>query len=381
MKPILFFVLISLPWLTSCGGETPRSAAPGAAPVAVQTAVVAAQEWPAIYEATGTVRARTAATISSKVMGYVQQVNFQAGDRVREGQELVTLDARDLEANLRRAEAGRAEVRSAVPEADNAVAAAKANLDLVQTTFKRMEDLAAKKSISSQEFDEITAKLKSAQANYEMARARRTQLDSKMAQAEEEVRAATIMRNYTRIAAPFAGVVTAKSVEPGTLASPGVPLFTIEKGDVYRLEASVDESRLPAVRLGQTVEVVLEALDRKLNARVSEIVPAVDAASRAYTVKIDLPPMPQLRSGMFGRALFPLGTRKVVAVPRSALVERGQLVSVFVAEDGTARTRLVTTGQHARDFVEVLSGLSAGEKLIQPVPSGLADGARIEVRQ
>jgi RND family efflux transporter MFP subunit len=381
MKPILFFVLISLPWLTSCGGETPRSAAPGAAPVAVQTAVVAAQEWPAIYEATGTVRARTAATISSKVMGYVQQVNFQAGDRVREGQELVTLDARDLEANLRRAEAGRAEVRSAVPEADNAVAAAKANLDLVQATFKRMEDLAAKKSISSQEFDEITAKLKSAQANYEMARARRTQLDSKMAQAEEEVRAATIMRNYTRIAAPFAGVVTAKSVEPGTLASPGVPLFTIEKGDVYRLEASVDESRLPAVRLGQTVEVVLEALDRKLNARVSEIVPAVDAASRAYTVKIDLPPMPQLRSGMFGRALFPLGTRKVVAVPRSALVERGQLVSVFVAEDGTARTRLVTTGQHARDFVEVLSGLSAGEKLIQPVPSGLADGARIEVRQ
>jgi len=381
MKPILVCLFVSIPLLNSCGGEPPRSAPSNAAPVAVQTVAVATQEWPAVYEATGTVRARTAAAMSSKVMGYVQQVNFQVGDRVREGQELIVLDARDLEANLRRAEAGRTEVQSAVPEADSGVAAAKANLDLAQTTFKRMEELAAKKSISSQEFDEVSAKLKAAQANFEMARARRTQLDSKMAQAEQEVRAATIMRNYTRIAAPFAGVVTAKSVEPGTLASPGVPLFTIEKGGVYRLEASVDESRLPAVRLGQTVEVALEALDRKLNARVSEIVPAVDTASRAYTVKIDLPAVPQLRSGMFGRALFPLGARKVVAVPQAALLERGQLVSVLVAEDGTARTRLVTIGQRSKDFVEVLSGLSAGEKLIQPVPQGLVDGARVEVRQ
>ena len=381
MKPILVCLFVSLPLLTSCGGEPPKSVTSNTAPVAVQTVVVATQEWPAVYQATGTVRARTAAAMSSKVMGYVQQVNFQVGDRVREGQELIVLDARDLEANLRRAEAGRTEVQSGIPEADSGVAAAKANLDLAQTTFKRMEELAAKKSISSQEFDEVSAKLKSAQANYEMARARRTQMDSKMAQAEQEVLAATVMRNYARIAAPFAGVVTAKSVEPGTLASPGVPLFTIEKDGVYRLEASVDESRLPAVRLGQTVEVALEALDRTLSARVSEIVPAVDAASRSYTVKIDLPAVPRLRSGMFGRALFPLGTRKVVAVPQPALQEHGQLVSVFVAEDGTARSRLVTTGQRSKDFVEVLSGLSAGEKLIQPVPQGLVDGARVEVRQ
>jgi RND family efflux transporter MFP subunit len=349
--------------------------------VAVQTVTVAAQEWPAVYEATGTVRARTAATVSSKVTGYVQQVSFQVGERVREGQELITLDARDLEATLRRAEAGLAEVQSAVPEADSAAAAAKANLDLAQATFKRIEDLAAKKSISTQEFDESTARLKSAQANYEMSRARRKQLDSKVAQANEEVRAATIIRNYARIAAPFAGVVTARSVEPGNLASPGVPLLTIEREGAYRLEASVEESRIGSVRAGQTVQVALEALDKTLSARVSEIVPAVDAASRAYTVKIDLPAMAQLRSGMFGRALFPMKGRRVTAVPETALQERGQLVSVFVAEDGSARTRLVTTGQRSRGFVEVLSGLSAGEKVIQPTPAGLADGTRIEVKQ
>ena len=240
-------------------------------------------------------------------MAYVRQVAVQVGDRVQEGQLLVTLDAQDLDANVRRAEAAEAEVESAIPEADNGVAGAKANLDLAQSTFKRMEELAAKKSISNQEFDEASARLKSAQAAYEMARAKRTQLDSKRAQVQQEIRGARIMRDYTRISAPFSGVVTAKSVEPGNLAAPGAPLLTIEREGAYRLEASVDESRLPFVKTGQTVDVALESLDRRLTARVSEIVPAVDAASRAYIVKIDLPAVPNLRSGMFGRALVPAG--------------------------------------------------------------------------
>jgi RND family efflux transporter MFP subunit len=379
MKPLVLFS--SLVLLTSCGNEPPRrSATSPSTPVAVQVSTVSAQEWPAVYEATGTVRARTAATISSKVMGYVQQVTVQVGDRVREGQVLVTLDARELEEGVRGAEAGRAEVQSAIPEAESALAAAKASLDLAQTTFKRIEDLAAKKSISSQEFDEASARLKAAQANYEMARAKRAQLDPRLARAEQELRSATIMRDYARISTPFSGIVTAKSVEPGNLATPGAPLLTIEQDSVYRLEASVDESRLPSARAGAPVEVALEGLDRKLNARVSEVVPAVDAASRSSIVKIDLPAIPQLRSGMFGRAFFPLGTRKVVAVPASAIVERGQLQSVFVAEEGTARTRLITTGQRSKDAVEVLSGLNAGEKIVTPVPTGLEDGARLEVR-
>jgi RND family efflux transporter MFP subunit len=314
-------------------------------------------------------------------MGYVSQVDVRVGDRVHKGQPLITLDSRDLDANGSRAEAGLAEVRSAVPEADNGVAAAKAGLDLAQSTFKRMEELNAKKSISSQEFDEASARLKAAQANYEMARSKRVQLDSKMAQAEQGVRAANIMRDYARLAAPFDGIVTARSAEPGNLAAPGAPLLTIEQDGAYRLEAQVDESRIPTMQVGQTVEVELEALGRRMHSRVSEIVPAVDAASRTYLVKIDLPAAPQLRSGMFGRAVFPLGARTVVAIPASALVERGQLQSVFVAEDGAARTRLIKTGERSKGVVEVLSGIGAGEKVVAPVPPGLQDGASLEVRQ
>ena len=214
-----------------------------------------------------------------------------------------------------------------------------------------------------------------------MALAKRKQLDSKLAQVEQEIHGAKIMVDYTRIAAPFAGVVTAKSVEQGNLAAPGAPLLTIEKEGSYRLEASVDESKLPLVKAGQSVDVELESLDRRTAAHVSEIVPAVDSASRSYTVKIDLPSMANLRSGMFGRAWFPMDARKVVTVPASAVVERGQLQSVFVIEDGFAHNRLVTVGKRQQDNVEVLSGLSEGEKVVSAIAAGLVDGAHVEVRQ
>jgi RND family efflux transporter MFP subunit len=379
MKPYFPLLPVPLMLLASCGSEPMRRPAQSqTAPVAVHVAAVTAVDWHASYEATGTVRARTTATISSKVMGYVQQASAQVGDHVSQGQLLITLDARDLDAALRQAEAGRASVESAIPELDNAMAAASANLDLAQATFKRMQELAAKKSISNQEFDEASARLKAAQANYEMTRSRRTQLNSRMAQADQEVRTAGIVRDYAKLAAPFSGVVISRTVEPGNLATPGAPLLTIEQDGLYRLEASVDESKLASVRVGQAVEAVVE--DRKVNARVSEIVPSVDAASRTYTVKLDLPAMPHLRTGMFGRAIFPLGTQKVVAAPLAALMENGQLQSAFVVEDGVAHTRLVTTGRRAGDVVEILSGLNAGEKAVAPPVPGLQDGSRVEVR-
>jgi RND family efflux transporter MFP subunit len=368
-------------WLAGCS-ESPREVTPSKTPtVAVSVVPVAEQPWPSIYEATGTVRARTSAVIAAKLLGYVREVKVQAGDRVREGQLLVTLDARDLDVNSRRAEAALDEVRSSVPESDGAVAGAKANLDLAQATFQRMQELWNKKSISNQEFDEASAKLKAADAAYQMARARRAQLDAQAARVQQDVRSTEVARSYAEITAPFAGVVTAKSVDPGAMAVPGAPLLTIEREGAYRLEVSVEESRVTAIRVGQPVSVTLHGVDRRLDARVSEIVPAVDAASRSYTVKIDLPSMPTLRSGAFGRASFSLGSRSPLTIPTGAVTARGQLQSVVVAENGLAHTRLITAGQQSKDQIEVLSGLTAGEMVIFPVPSGLADGAAVEVQR
>jgi multidrug efflux system membrane fusion protein len=368
-------------WLAGCGSPREIKLTSQAPPIAVSVVTVAEQQWPSIYEATGTVRARTSAVIAAKLLGYVREVKVQAGDRVQAGQLLVTLDARDLDVNSRKAEATLDEVRSSVPEADSAVAGAKVNLDLTQTTFNRMQELWNKKSISNQEFDEASAKLKAAQAAYEMARARRAQLDAQAARVQQDIRSTEVARSYAEIMAPFAGVVTAKSVDPGAMAVPGAPLLTIEREGAYRLEASVEESRVTAIRVGQSVSVKLDGVDRTLDARVSEIVPAVDAASRSYTVKIDLPTVPALRSGAFGRVSFSLGSRSLLAIPVGAVTARGQLQSVVVAENGIAHTRLITAGQQSEGQVEVLSGLTAGEMVIFPVPPGLSDGAAVEVRR
>jgi RND family efflux transporter MFP subunit len=375
-----FFVLPALLWLAGCS-ESPRKVEANGVPVPVKTVAITAEPWPEEYEAMGTVRARMAAVLSSKVMGYVREVHANVGDHVGSGQLLVILDAADLEANYRRADAGREEARSAIPEAENGTAAAKANLELARATFTRMSGLFASKSISNQEYDEAAARLKSAEAAYAMAESRRAQLTSKIAQADQGLSAAGIQRAYAQLRAPFGGVVTAKSVEPGTLATPGAPLLTVEREGAYRLEVPVEESRLPLIRSGSKVTVMLDALGRTFEAAIGEVVPSVDAASRAYLVKIDLPAVPQLRSGLFGRARFVVGTQPVLAVPSSAVMERGQVQSVYVVENGASHLRLVTIGRKFADRAEVLSGLNAGDQALSPIPVGLTDGAKVELRQ
>lgn len=384
MNKVVWLVPFAV-WTCGCG-ESARKAKQEtpAAPARVRIVAAGEQQWPSVYEASGTVRARATSDIAAKLMSYVREVKVQTGDHVQAGQLLISLETRDLDANTRRAEATLEEVLCSAPEADSAIAGAKSNLDLAQSTLNRIQDLFNKRSVSNQEFDEAAARVRAAQSGWEMAKSRRAQLDAQAARVRQDVKATEVTRTYAEITAPFSGVITAKSVEPGTLAVPGTPLLTIQRDGPFRLEASVEESRLPAIRVGQSASVALDGLDRTINARVSEIVPGVDAASRSATVKLDLAVVDSLRAGMFGRAIFQQGSRPTLVIPAAAIVRRGQLQSVFVAENGTAHTRMITagqrnTGQENKDQIEVLSGITAGDNIIVPVPRDLSDGARVEV--
>jgi RND family efflux transporter MFP subunit len=158
-------------------------------------------------------------------------------------------------------------------------------------------------------------------------------------------------------------------------------LLLIEQIGSYRLEAPLDESLLPSVKRGVAVEVRLEALDQTVRATVSEIVPAIDAATRTVTVKLNLPGVANLRSGMSGRASFSAGAARVVVVPVTAVRSEGSLQVTFVVEGGVARMRMVTLGERRGDVVHVLSGLQEGEEVVSPISADLRDGARAEVRR
>jgi membrane fusion protein, multidrug efflux system len=379
-----------------CQKQVEHPAAASGAPVAVATEIATPAPVAESYEAVGTVSSKTSAVLSSRAMGRVLAVHVREGDRVRAGQLLVEIDARDAAAQASKAAAGRAEAEHTREEVDRAIAAAEQSLAaaqaqarLAKVTFERFAQLFERRAVSRQEYDEAEARSAVAAAQVESAkssvaamRARRGAVQARIVQAGADVESASVAVSYLRLTAPFAGIVTRRLVEVGTMASPGTPLLTLEDERVYRLEAGVEEAFAGRVTLGAVVPVTISALgELRLEGRVGEIMPAADPASRSVMVKIDLPATSGLRSGMYGRAEFARGERTALTVPKAALIERGQLVSVFVVDDlGEARLRVVTLGKEREGRVEVLSGVSEGDRVVVDGAGGLADGRWVTAR-
>ena len=319
-------------------------------------------------EAVGTVRAFQTSQLASQATGTITQVRLREGDRVRRGEILARIAQAAPSAALDRAIATEA-------AAGNELAAAESDLALAESTLSRYQILFDKLIISRQQFDEIKARRQSALAHRDLARA--AQLQAKAA--VTEARAAL---DFTRVLAPFDGIVTERKLDPGAIANPGLPILTVEDVSRYRLEASVNENDLRFVHLGERVRVSIDALgDGELNGRVVQIVPAADAASRTFIVKIELAADKALRSGLFGRAQFSRGQKSCLLVPQSSVVERGQLHAVYVVDQGEmANLRYVTLGSATGTQVEILAGVQNGERVVaQPGVLDLS-GKRIEAR-
>ena len=329
--------------------------------LAVQQATV-----PDLLEAVGTVHAAQTSDLASQMMGNIVEVRAREGDHVQRGQVLAVIDDSQPRASVDRAAA-------ADTAAQQQLVAAESELALAESTLKRYQNLHERKSVSPQEFDEVKARQQAALANRDMATAGQGQARAALAQTRTSL-------DYTRIRAPFDGVVTGKKADSGALASPGMPIFTIEDVRRYRLDVTVNESDLRYVRTGQQVLVAIEAHDSEaLKGRVAQIIPAADPASRTFQVKIELPADTRLRSGLFGRAQFSRGQRPALLIPRSAVVERGQLQGVFVLDqDKVASLRYITVGKPSGSAIEVLAGLQDGERLVAKPGAVDLNGKRVE---
>lgn len=358
----------------SSGHETAAAAAEQP-PVAVTTATVTESPLTDATEFGGVVQAKTTATVAARVMAPVLTVRVAPGDRVRAGQVLVELDGRDLTAHARSAVAGAAQAREGAVAAAADVRAAEAALTLARATHARIAALHDKKSATAQELDEATAALAAAEARQAGAAARVQESAAAIERSAAASDAATATAGFLQVTAPFDGMVTEKLVEPGNLATPGMPLLRVEDTRAFRLETRVDESRVAAIAPGARVEVEIESAAGQtttIAGTVAEVSRAFDAGTRSFLVKIDLPSSPGLRSGAFGRARLPGRARTALTVPVPAVVRQGQVTSVYVVDDGVARLRLVRLRGS-----EVLAGLRAGEAVIVSPPAGLRDGRRV----
>jgi RND family efflux transporter MFP subunit len=360
-------LVVSTAMMAGChGGE---SATSGAVET-VQARVVESQQLqvPVNVRATGAVHARETALVSAQVPGRIQQILVRAGDSVRAGQTLAVLDDAAQRAAVNQAQAG-------VRAAQGLQGAAQTDSSLAASTLGRYRQLEAEKSVSPQEMDEMSRKADAAAARLDAVRAQ-----TEAAQAQES--SARTMLGYTRLVAPFAGIVTARMADPGTLASPGVPLLQIDQAGPMQLQATVDESMIAAIHRGMKTQVAIDgASSASVAGTIAEIDPAADLSTHSFLVKIDLPSSSQLRAGMYGTAEFANGVRNAILIPRSAVVARGSLDCVYVLDNlGIAQLRYVTLGAPQGDLIEVLSGISVGERLVDaPADRDLA-GKRIEAQ-
>jgi multidrug efflux pump subunit AcrA (membrane-fusion protein) len=349
------------------------------------------------YEAMGTVRSKTISVLSSKVLGRIVSIPVREGDRVKAGQLLVEIDDREMKAQLQKSRAGLKETQYALDEIEKAIRggeaekkAADARLALASSTLDRFKGLFERRSVSSQEFDEVQTKNTAAKADADQASerlqallAKKNQIIARIDQAKADTANAEAFLSHTRILSPIDGIVTTKPADLGQMAAPGTHLLSVEDESHYRLEALVEESRISRIHLGDTVSVSIDALGQKpMAGQVSEIVPALDPASRSTIIKIDLraPDSSTLfRSGLFGKARFNTGAKQVLTVPVQSVLERGQLTFVYVVDPAKiAHMRLIQTGKRYGDRVEILSGLSEGDQVVlEPLPA-VKDGAAVE---
>ena len=326
---------------TKVGPETEVKAPESAA--AVATVEVQEVTVPVVSEAVGTVRSRRSTRVSPRLMGTLLELAVSVGDHVEEGQLLARIDDREVRARVAAMQAGLSQA-----EARYAQAAA---------AHRRYTDLFGRGATTKEQLEAVTG-------DYEIAKA-------SVAGAKEAVHSAEIVVGYTEIHANLSGVVTEKLSEPGDLALPGKPILVIQDPTDLRLEADVREYLISHLPVGAPVRVVFgEPLNLEFETQVEECAPEADPVTRTFRVKGPIPADSGARPGNFGRLLFPTGEATALLVPAAVVRRIGQLETVKVVDGDRVVTRHVRTGRAHGEMVEVLSGLSKGEKVVSAQSEG-----------
>lgn len=335
------------------------------------------EDRPVYFEAVGVLTPKTVTTLSSKVMGTITAFNKREGDEVSSSEVLVTIDDAEIKADLAALEASMAEIASSRIEleknlalAETGKSAAAAQLDLASSTYQRIKTLYQSKTIAVQEYDKAEAaykmassKMNEAKAQIEVIISKRAQIDAKEKQLTANIQKIKRMMEYTVVASPIDGRITARQTEVGMLASPGMPLVTVEDYKNMLFSAVVPEQIINKVKIGDKVKVIVDVVeDQVFVGDVTEIAPTGDIMTHTFTVKISLAHDARLKSGMYARGLFEKEIVKKISIPSDFIVKRGQLFMVYTGADDF---KYVRPGPVYNNMTEILSGLNPGDVIVK----------------
>lgn len=352
IKPLILAAALSLSFLAGCGHEddAAKTAQPARRTVQAPTAVIQPVEVVATTATPGTVVALESVKVASRLMGYLKDIAVVEGQSVKAGQRLFTIDPLDIEGAV-------AQARLGLEQADAAMKDAKADYERFQSLYKD-------EVVSRQHYEKM-------KLNYDIAVARAAQAKAGLGTAQGQMR-------YATVTSPINGVVTMKLASEGDIAAPGHPVVMVENIARLQVQTTVSEAIFSSLKLGQRVPVQIDGFDAPIQASVARLTPAADPMTHTHAVKLDLA-APGLKSGMFARVLWPTGQALMLAVPQAAVLNRAGIAGVFVVDaQGTARYRMVRTGRVENGRVEVLSGLTPGERVVTGNAQAVNNGDKVQ---
>jgi RND family efflux transporter MFP subunit len=358
MKKITYFlILFTLILISSCENNQKKLATTPTVQVTLNTPILRNGNF---ITASGKVETVQNANLSTRIMGFVDQVYVKVGQKVSKGQLLLSINSTDITAK-------KAQVNASITEATAAFNNAKKDFDRYTALYKA-------KSVSPKEMDDITTNYKMAKARLDAAIQMKNQINSQL--------------SYANITAPFSGVITGKYINKGDMANPGIPLISLETPEKYQVITLIPESDITAITPKEKVKVLIKSTKEVINGTVTEISTSATNTSGQYMVKILLDKSAsQILSGMFTSVQFPVksmnskNTSNTILISKKALIHKGQLTGVYtVTENNIALLRWLRIGKTFNENVEVLSGLNSSENYVISSNGKLFNGAKVTIQ-
>jgi len=322
-------------------------------PWVLQTTQVQVESLPIAYRTTGSIVSDHRVEVASRSTGYIKKILVREGDLVTMGQALVILDGADVEGAIR-------QVRASVDKARSALKDAQTDLENFQALFKRG-------SVSDNKLRKVRLQRDIAQDTFREAKA--------------VLQTTQSQRQYTQITSPVSGVVVGRHKREGDLAAPAIPLLTVESGDGLLFETYLAEGQLKNISQGEAVEIVIDAVEEPFQGIIARIVPSGDPLTRKSQVKVSIPENSKVLPGMFGRAHFQVGVKSSPVIRAESLITRAGLSGVYIIDEKQRiNFRWLRLGKTTRGKIEVLVGLTGGERIVSAPTERLREGDSIKAK-
>lgn len=362
MKKIIYgnTFLVVFAALSGCSSPQDKKVGFNGAPVTVTLAKTGTENGGSFSNASGKLVSKNTVNLSTRMMGYITSISVEVGQQVNAGQQLVTINNTDIQAKG--------------GQADAQIIQAQAAHDAAKKDYERFRNLFNTQSASQKELDDMKVRFDMANASLKAAKLMKSEVNAQY--------------RYSNITAPISGTITEKFAEQGDLASPGMPLLTIESPGILQAQVMVSENNIVRVKNGMEAQVLIKSSGKEISGKVAEISRSSANTGGQYLVNINLPVSKELLPGMFVNVRFPFDNAEEVSnkamnihIPKSSLVQKGQLTGVYtISAENTSVLRWLRLGKETGDEVEVLSGLKAGESYVLHADGKLFNGAKVKLK-